>query len=126
MKYAETHTDTLLNILFQATVSVCLVGCLQNFYVKKTRQFVKLFCEFLSEISCLLLKLFSISNTMYIYQLPFNILHSTYYDMYLHNKNTLVLYVLIASTIQCLTLQNLPNSNTTYLINVPLKLEVPT
>ena len=63
---------------------------------------------------------------MYIYQLPFNILHSTYYDMYLHNKNTLVLYVLIASTIQCLTLQNLPNSNTTYLINVPSKLEVPT
>ena len=60
VKYAETHTDTLLNILFQATVSVCLVGCLQNFYTKKTRQFVKLFCEFLSEISCLLLKLFSI------------------------------------------------------------------
>ena len=113
VKYAETHTDTLLNILFQASVSVCLVGCLQNFYVKKTRQFVKLFCEFLSEISCLLLKLFSISNTMYIYQLPFNILHSTYYNMYLHNKNILVLYVLIASTIQCLTLQNLPNSNTT-------------
>ena len=123
MKYAETHTDTLLNILFQPTVSVCLVGCLQNFYTKKTRQFVKLFCEFLSEISCLLLKLFSIKYNVHISYL-FNLLH----NMYLHNENTLVLYVLIASTIQCMTLQNyyLPNSNTTYLINVPSKLEVPT